>query len=262
MKLAVSTLGCPSWSFEEIVQKCHAMGYGALEIRGVGKMMTPDELVMFDEEHAKETQKLLAGNHMSICTLATSVRLSDPQKLGEAKEEARKSIALCRRMGIPAMRIFGDKLVVPESVEMVVEGLGMLSSLAPDLQMLLEIHGQFQTIQTLKPIMEGVHDANFGIIWDVMHSDEVYGDNWEPFYELIAPRVREIHLKDYRRELGREGICLMGEGDIPWKPILSRLQKDGFDGYYTLEWEKRWQKYLPKPEIAFPQFVEWMRNDF
>ena len=52
----------------------------------------------------------------------------------------------------------------------------------------------------------------------------------------------------------------MGEGDIPWKPILHQLDVDGFDGYYTLEWEKRWHDYLPGPEVAFPQFVRWMRE--
>ena len=260
MKLAVSTLGCPAWSFGEIVHNCHKIGFQALEIRGVGNLMQPKELTMFDEEHARESQQMLMDNQLSICTLGTSIRLSDPGKKEEARKEAEESIDLCRRMSVPSLRVFGDTLVVPESVDLVIQGLDWLSDLASGIQVLLEIHGQFQTIETLQPIMREVTAPNFGIIWDVAHSDEVYQDNWKPFYEVIASRIREIHVKDYHRRMGRQGLCLMGEGDIPWKPILHQLDVDGFDGYYTLEWEKRWHDYLPGPEVAFPQFVQWMRE--
>lgn len=260
MKLAVSTLGCPSWSFEEIVCNCHAMGFQALAVRGVEGMMQPEELVMFDAEHAGQTKKLLAKHHLAICTLGTSIHLSDPRKQAAARKEAASSIALCRRMDIPSLRVFGDALVVLNSVDLVVEGLQALCAEAPDLQILLEVHGQFQTIETFQPLMRNVTASNFGIIWDVAHSDEVYRDDWKPFYEVIAPRIREIHLKDHHRQAGRQGLCLMGEGDIPWDPILDRLRDDGFDGFYTLEWEKRWLEYLPEPEVAFPQFVHWMQE--
>lgn len=260
MKLAVSTLGCPTWPFEEIVQKCRGYGFQALEIRGVQNAMQPGELTMFDEAHAGQTKLLLQSNGLSLCTLGTSVKFSDPSLEEASRQEAYASVELARRMGIPSLRVFGDKIVVPDSVQRAIHGLRWLTEQAPDIQILLEIHGQFQTIEVLRPIMEAIDAHNFGIVWDVAHSDEVYGDQWQPFYETIAPRIREIHLKDYHRSLGRQGLCLMGEGDIPWNSILQRLRADGFDGYYTLEWEKRWLSYLPEPEIAFPQYVNWMKE--
>ena len=149
MKLAVSTLGCPAWSFGEIVHNCHKIGFQALEIRGVGNLMQPKELTMFDEEHARESQQMLMDNQLSICTLGTSIRLSDPGKKEEARKEAEESIDLCRRMSVPSLRVFGDTLVVPESVDLVIQGLDWLSNLASGIQVLLEIHGQFQTIETI-----------------------------------------------------------------------------------------------------------------
>lgn len=36
MRLSFSTLGCPGWSFEQIMENAHEMGYEAVELRGVG----------------------------------------------------------------------------------------------------------------------------------------------------------------------------------------------------------------------------------
>jgi len=41
---------------------------------------------------------------------------------------------------------------------------------------------------------------------------------------------------------------------------MHTLQAGGYDGYLTLEWEKRWVPELAEPEVAFPQFVAFMRQ--
>ncbi|MDF2720141.1 MAG: hypothetical protein K0R28_7066, partial [Paenibacillus sp.] len=33
-----------------------------------------------------------------------------------------------------------------------------------------------------------------------------------------------------------------------------------YDGWYTFEWEKRWHRDLEEPELAFPQYVQFMRD--
>ena len=52
----------------------------------------------------------------------------------------------------------------------------------------------------------------------------------------------------------------MGEGDVPHERIFRQLKEGDFDGYFSLEWEKRWHPEIPGPEIAFPNYVEFMRN--
>lgn len=261
MNLAASTLGCPTWTFPEIVERTASYGLQGIELRGVGEVMAAGGLPQFSEAELPRTKELLCAHGMRICTLATSVRFHDPAFRQAAEKEAAASIALCRRAGIPALRVFGDQLPEEGSMALVVDGIARLCAQAPDLEILLEVHGAFRTVEALRPVLKGVDAPNFGIIWDVAHSDEAYGDAWRPFYDLIFPWIREIHLKDHRRGEGSRGLCLMGEGDIPWRAILSRLRLDGFDGWYTLEWEKRWQPWLPGPEVAFPQFVRWMKEE-
>ena len=38
------------------------------------------------------------------------------------------------------------------------------------------------------------------------------------------------------------------------------LKAAGYNGYFTLEWEKIWHAYIEEPEVAFPQYVQYMKN--
>ena len=46
---------------------------------------------------------------------------------------------------------------------------------------------------------------------------------------------------------------------LPLKAVISRLQQDGYEGFYSFEWEKRWHPELPEPERALPRYVDFMR---
>ena len=106
------------------------------------------------------------------------------------------------------------------------------------------------------------NNPNFGILWDIEHSDRAYGDNVLPFYRLISPYVRHVHVKDYMR--AKDGkpfeLCLVGKGEIPVPTLLGWLKSDGYDGYLSFEWEKKWVPSLPEPEIAFPGYVAYIRE--
>ena len=46
---------------------------------------------------------------------------------------------------------------------------------------------------------------------------------------------------------------------LPLKAAISRLRQDGYEGFYSFEWEKRWHPELPEPERALPRYVDFMR---
>jgi hypothetical protein len=46
----------------------------------------------------------------------------------------------------------------------------------------------------------------------------------------------------------------------PLKDAAELLARDGYDGRYTLEWEKAWHPYIDEPEEVFPSFVATMRG--
>ena len=262
MRLSFSTLGCPAWDWKQIVTFAKANAFDAIEVRGVGPAMRPEELTIFSEEAAPTTRAQLEAAGLTVCCLGTSVSFQDPAKEAEMFKEAEESVRLCRRMGIPFMRVFadrhGDEGDVP-CLDRNISGLRRVVAMADGVDVLLEVHGEFNTVQMLGPVLKELDEVNFGILWDIQHSDRAYGAEFERLYDLIAPRVRHVHIKDYHRGQGAAGLCKVGEGDIPIERIIRRLHKDGYGGCLSFEWEKRWHPELPEPELAFAQYAKYMK---
>ena len=53
-------------------------------------------------------------------------------------------------------------------------------------------------------------------------------------------------------------LCLPGDGIINPSELTAILDKIGYSGHVSLEWEKRWQPELAEPDEAFARYVEWM----
>lgn len=260
MKLSFSTLGCPTWSWKQILQFAKDQAYNGIEIRGVQDAMTAQSLRFVLESEESFTKDFLLENPIQLICLGTSIKLHDTDKWPDSLHEFDEYLSLCRKYKIPAIRVFGDKIGEEDSsvvINRVIERLHVLCALSPDINIYLEIHGDFSTIETLAPIMEAMVEDNFGIIWDVEHSDGTYGDDFEPFYDLIFPKIKHVHIKDRVRG---NGLCLIGEGDIPLERIIHRLVSDGYEGYFSIEWEKRWKAELAEPSIALSRYASFMRK--
>ena len=266
MKLAISTLGCPDWDFMRVLKEYRALG-ADIEVRGIDGEMEADRIARFSPERAQETKALLREYGLRIVGFGTSCKFHDPETLAENIAAARRAVDVCARMDIPAIRVFGndipDKARMAETAHTVCTGLKVVCEYAAQRGMgvNLEIHGDFNSTEAIRLVVDEMAGTeSFVILWDIEHSDKTCGDDFLPFYEVIRPYVRHVHVKDYiRKPGGAFGLCLMGEGDIPVKAILAQLQRDGYDGYYSFEWEKKWVPTLAEPEVAFPAFVDYMK---
>lgn len=266
-RLAFSTLGCPAWDFDTIVRQAKSMGYAALEMRGIQQEIRNEKLPCFLPENESKTRKQLSEAGLRICSLGTSVAFDNPERKEDMREEGRNAIAICQRMGIPYFRVFGDSLPVPEGEairwEPIADGLEAIADEAAEkgVRALMEVHGYFNTAERLAPILKRLNGhEGFGLIWDIMHSYRATGNDYLPFYQLVKPFVHHVHVKDCLPWDGEKfPLVLTGEGDIAIAPVIETLEKGGYTGYYSFEWEKRWHPELPEPEVSFPQYVEYMR---
>ena len=55
MKLAFTTLGCPDWTFDQIINEAQRLGFEAIEIRGVDGKMRAEEIDLFFPENVEST---------------------------------------------------------------------------------------------------------------------------------------------------------------------------------------------------------------
>lgn len=261
MKLAFSTLGCPDWSFEQVVENARAMGYQGIELRGIQGEMRATELRSL---LAEDRLKSLSG--LRLCSFGSSAFFQE-EGMEAALAEGRAAIELCARAHIPYVRVFGGRPAeggsLKEQTRFVAEGVRALCREAKQtgVSILLEVHGWYQTAERILVVAEQVSEESFGIIWDVEHSDEADGGDFLSFYMPTRSLIRHVHLKDHKRlPDGTLRLCSVGEGDIPLRAMIERLEADGYDGYYSLEWEKKWHPELPEPEEEFPAFVRYMRK--
>jgi fatty-acyl-CoA synthase len=47
---------------------------------------------------------------------------------------------------------------------------------------------------------------------------------------------------------------------VPTPAILSTLKAAGYDGWISVEWEKKWHPHLAEPEVALPQHIAMLRE--
>ncbi|MFA5562316.1 MAG: sugar phosphate isomerase/epimerase family protein [Eubacteriales bacterium] len=268
MKTAISTLGCPRWPMEKIVRVCAELGIQGIELRGLEQELEPARMPCFSEENFPALQRLLEQQRLRLVGYGSSVRLHDAGRLAEELERGRRDLAFCARVGMPFLRVFGDRVDgeggYDATLSRIVSGLRRLCDFAADtpVHVLLETHGQVNSLPPLTYILREMSGVkNFGVIWDFQHTDRACGDEIDDLYDLLLPFVRHVHVKDHVRASTPPFRAVpVGQGDIPLRPYITRLLSDGYTGYFSFEWEKFWAPELPEPEEVFPLYAAYMKE--
>jgi len=232
-------------------------------IEGLGKRNRRDSGRPFQPENLARTKEQLAEKGLAICCLGSSVRFDDANQLERHLEAGRAYIDLARELSAPYVRVFGDQIPSPELEEsvtaQVVGGLEALGAYAKErsVQVLIETHGDFSQSQRLKAVLERVQSDAVGILWDMHHPWRFHGENLEESYGLIGRWVRHVHLKDSVRTGTGYRYTLPGEGEFPWEEALALLKRMGYQGWLSLEWEKRWHPDIEPPRPPSPASSKW-----
>ena len=251
MKICFSTLGCTERSLEEILALAEKYSIDALELRGMGGVMDNRKIEAFLPEKREETKGKLAASGISPLILGTSCKFHDASKLGEAMDEGYASIDIASAMGFRGIRVFGNNIKGDEveCLDRICGGISQLCEYAAEkgVMVLLETHGDVNTTERLGAVADVCRKyENFGFIWDICHTRLTYGESWRTFCDDFFPLIRHLHLKD----IAADALTLPGEGDLPIREMVEYLLSKGYDGYFSLEWEKKWHPELPPIEDA------------
>ena len=261
MKICFSTLGCTEKPLAEVLHLAYAAGMDGIELRGLSGMMDNAEIPEFRPENMDETARMFAESGVKPVVLGTSCMFHTPEKAEAALKEGACSIRIAQRLGIPYIRVFGNNIVGDREacIARVADGISQLCGMASQcgVTVLLEVHGDFNTAETLLPVIEAQHGIpNFGLIWDICHTHTPYGMDWMRFYDAVRPYIRHVHIKDK----ADNELVLPGDGEIPIREIIGRMTADGYDGYFSLEWERKWHPELPEIGIALERYIDLLKG--
>lgn len=260
MKLSFMTWICPKWSIEKIVEAAKTFGYEGVELRvQVGHAHKIDLDTPRDKR--LEAKRLFASEGKEISCVATSLTFSmeDKAKRQENVDLLKKYVDLAHDLGCPNLRVFGGVMPAKEPVGVVhyvAEALAQAGIVAKDagVYICLETHDHFSHSLYVAETVRLADCVHVAALWDILHPIR-HLESIQQTYEAIGKYVRHVHLHDaaYSEDLLHIDLTELGEGIVPHKEAMALLDRDGFDGHFSVEMMKG------DPEHILSQYAQQFR---
>ena len=266
MKLSFSTLGCPDWTFPDMYSVCCDLGFNGIEIRGIADEIYAPKITVFSPENITRTISKLEKANLSIPILTSGAYLVDNPDIAASEFEVKDYVMLASKLNVKYVRVLGEKTPEPvdpnnydEALRRYVDLCKFAAQFGVDL--LIETNGFLADSKVMKRFMNEADQPNMGVIWDIHHPFRFFGEAPGETVKNIGKWIKHTHIKDSIK--GRNGkitYMLTGYGDVPVDDACRILKDNGYDGFYSYEWVKRWSKELAEPGVAFYQYLNYMRD--
>jgi sugar phosphate isomerase/epimerase len=268
MKLAFSTLGCPDWELQRIVQAALDFSYDAIELRAIGGELDLLKRPELQPQRIDATRRSLVAQGLSVCCVDSSCTFDspDPDERHKQVEAAVKHCELAAALGSDLIRVFPDKVHAgakrEETRDNIAACLGEVARRAPSgVRLGLETHGDFARGHAAAEIVKLAGHRNVAVIWDVANALAA-GDSIEESARAVSPYLAHVHLRDAHPVEGREHWqpVLAGRGNVSFAEAIDALHNLNYEGFISFEWEKYWHPEIEEPEVALADFAEAMNR--
>ncbi len=262
-KLCFSTIGCPDWTFGDIISTAKDLNYQAVEIRSINGEVFAPTMREFNED-IKKTKDLLQRTGIKIGMFTSKSALANYSDKDKSLAEAKQYIELAQKMDVPYVRVMstdkpyfdgGDlELCKRQYSELLDFAKG--SGVTP----LMETNGLFVDTKLLANFLDETAGNAGGALWDIHHPYRFNDESIKTTIANLGGHIKYVHLKDSVIDKGKVTYKMMGYGDVPIVEAIKSLKANGFDGYYTFEWVKMWNKELEDGGIVFAHFSNFMKK--
>lgn len=262
--ISFSTLACPNWTVEAVVEHAARYGYDALEWRGgtsghIRPDLTPPRLAEIRQRQSD------AGVHALAVTAYTTFVAEDALTRRDSLDDLQRHCDLAAGLGAAFVRVFVGHLppgVTAEAViERAAEGLAAAADYAQTLgvTLALEPHDDWVQPASVAPLLARVQHPALGVIWDFGNAYSA-GVPLEAGWAVLAERLTYVQVKDGRGQGEDWRLTALGKGDVPLGRAIGLLAAAGYQGALSVEWEWAWHPELDPPEVALPAALEAVRG--
>lgn len=289
MKIAGHTMGTPELTLNESAQLYSDMGFDAIEIIfqdgykcGFNWKTTDEEL-----NNYKELFDRLNLRVSCIVSYASDYNSVYSEKRSEAVKDCRRCIDIASQLSAKYIRIYGGTYLSGDTDflrkrKILVETMRTLADEAMDKNVSLVVENHFNTMTTgpeiTAEIVNEIDRPNVGILYDQANICFMSGDEYEKCIELQKDKIFYVHVKDLvlkdtnkpftakevthvSEEERTVRSVIVGEGIIPWDKIIRKLKQIGYDGYLSIEYERRWlPNELPIANIGMKKSLGYLRK--
>src|ERR1700733_8926951 len=264
-RIAFSTLAFPDATRASAAALGRRWGYSGIELRLIDGELIDPSMPAADRVRVK---RAVTAAELPVVAVDSSIRLTDD----DPGPELRRFLELASDWESPLVRVFGGALAAedPAKTAQLQAAARALEASVPVSERLgvavgVETHDAFSASSTLASLLEMVESGWVGAVWDSHHPHRM-GERPAEVHANLAGRVLLAQVKDARRAPERDDgwqLVLLGQGEVPVQEMIALLAHDGYQGWVSVEWEKRWHPEIEEPEVALPQhrrlLDSWLR---
>ena len=216
------------WDLETILKKFEALHYPGVELRTSHKHGVE---VGLSKSQRDEVKKKFDDSPVDLAGLGSAFEFqsADPAVVRKNIEGTKEYVRLAHDVGSPGVKVRPNGLakgVDPEATyAQIGKALNEVGADAADfgVEIRVEVHGGVtQLVPNFAKIMKYADHPNVTTCWNSNPTDVVDGSIRDNF-KLLAPRIREVHLRDLTDE------------SYPWRELFALLVASGYQGYTLAE---------------------------
>ncbi|HEX8202589.1 MAG TPA: sugar phosphate isomerase/epimerase family protein [Isosphaeraceae bacterium] len=244
------------WDLPTILRRLEALKYQGVELRtshahGVEVGLSPLQ--------RREVKKRFEDSPVELAGLGSAFeyQAADPAEVRQNIEGTKAYIRLAHDVGAPGVKVRPNGVPRGADPEATFRQIGRaLRELGADaadfgIEIRVEVHGAVtQEVPHLARIIAHADHPNVFVCWNSNPTD-VRDGSVAANFRLVAPKVREVHLRDLTDEA------------YPWRELFALLDAQDFGGFTLAEipdspdpqrvlayFRSLWLAYQPKPQPA------------
>jgi len=260
-----STLGCPSFTLDEVISLARQHSISQFEIRALNDRLDIPKYLLETYGSIQNIRKTLDEASIRIAALDSSAKLIDcPQA---ARDELLDFAQMAHELNIPYIRVFDGGSFEPTLSEK--DRKASLDFLAWwdeirrnqkwNTNIVIETHDALCSSQSCLDL-DAAYDGQIRLLWDSHHTWRKGGEHPAHSWLKLKHLVQHIHFKDsIDLPSARHPFTYvhLGDGEFPLGQFFQQLSLDKYTGPMSLEWELKWHPYLDSLDAALSRLQSY-----
>lgn len=287
--IAGHTMGTPEYSLLDALRLFKRIGLDGAEIvvQDGYRCAIPEKASASELQELRETAE--AEDIKIIALTPYYSRFNDLRKNIRQHEidRVRRTMEYATFLGAKYIRIYGGNLPQGEKDgdgrkrDSLIESMKLLGAEAQSSGVCLAVENHFNTMTVSAAdsiaVSEEIDCPSVGILYDQANLSFTGNEPFEAALPIQFKKISYVHIKDFvfrnentkfssssvshPTEEERNVITrIVGEGIIPWQKILQQLKDRGYNGWLSLEYERRWHPDdIPDASVGMKKSADFLR---